>query len=545
MANLPLRSLGEIGVVTDVSPFDLPPNALTMGGNIRCTSKKIVRAPVFRTVLATTAATPVFSWVYKAPGENDAIGIADRTGTLYFYKNGVETDVTPSSFTPAGNDSPHSSCTLANVNYINRDSAVPMYYNKSSVDFDELPNWDVNHRARSLRAYGDQLIAINITKSAVNFPNMIKASDITTIDNYPSSWDHTIPSNSAYENTLNECKSTLVDGLALGDVFFIYADDQVWIMRYTADNDIFAVKKHWDNIGIIGVNCVVEVEGKHYVFGRDDIYTHNGVAYESICEGRVKNFIFNSVNKSEANKFSVIWNPSLREVLFSYVSGDGYTAFTGTAYCNRGMAYNVDTGQWTPRDMPNTGLGTFAALSLSATYASITSLYSTVGGSYADMEDAAEKALFFPSPSSTPGGLTASRLYGYDEASGGRLTQAINTEATKKAWAQRVGIDLDEVQLPLNVYKSLKVIYPQADGLGETGNFSFKFAGFLYPDPNATPSWTPLQSFDPASGYKVDVPKLNDKLVGGRYLAWYWENSSNFGSELSGFDSEVISLGKK
>jgi hypothetical protein len=546
MANLPLRRLGDIGIITDVSPFDLPPNALSQGSNIRCANGKISRAPVCRTVLATTAATPVFTWVYNKPGEDDLIGIADRTGTLYFYSSSGEVDVTPSSYVPAASDSPHTDCVLANVNYINRDDAVPMYYNKSSTDFDELPNWDSTWRCKSLRAYRDALVAINVTKGATNYPNMVKTSDLATIDSVPASWDESDQSNSAYENTINECRSPLLDGLALRDAFILYSEDQTFVMVWTGDTDIYQIRKLFENVGVVNTNCVVEVEGKHYVFGRNDIYVHDGVAFQSIIEGRNKRFVFDNLILDQSHVFHVKYNPHLREIMFCFVSGDGYAEFTETTYCNRAAAYNIDNGTWTFRDLPNVGVGCYAALSQSETYASITTTYETAGGSYASYESSAEKAMFFPSPVDTLNGLTDSRLYGYDLASSGHLTHAISTEATAKAWAERVGIDLDETQTALNAYKVVRTIFPQANSLGESGNLQFKFAGMLYPNPDATPSWTALQSFDPTTDYKIDVPKNDDGIAtGGRYLGWYVENATNFGFELGGFDADIVVLGRK
>lgn len=541
MANLPLRRLGDIGIITDASTFDLPPNALSQGSNIRCQNGRIYRSPVFKSVLTpTTAPIPVFTWFYAAPGQTDSIGIAGRDGKLYFYKNAVEDEVTPTAgFTPVSNDLVHTACTLANVNYINRASAVPMYYGSASTDFVLLPNWNATWRCRSLRSFKDQLVAIDVTEGATNYPSRVRTSDITTINNYPGSWDSTDPTNSAYKNDVSECTTGLLDGLPLRDVFILYSSDQTYLMEFTQDNDIFRIRKLFDGVGIINTNCVVEIEGKHYVFGKKDIYVHDGVSFQSILEGKNSKYVYGSLLQSHSQFFFVVYNPLYREVMFCYFSGDAEVAFGGVAYCNKAAVYNIDGGQWTFRDLPNATAATRAALSLSLTYAAATALYSDASGSYASLDDTADKGLLFTSPSDVTGALTASRLYGYDDASFGRLSASISTEATKTSWVQRVGIDLDETQLPLNTYKVLRTIYPQAANLGGTSNISFKFAGSLYPDPDLTISWGTLQAFDPATQYKVDVKK------GGRYLSWYMENSSLYGHELSGFDSDVVMIGKK
>jgi hypothetical protein len=315
-------------------------------------------------------------------------------------------------------------------------------------------------------------------------------------------------------------------------------------MVWTGDTDIYQIKKLFDNVGLINTNCVVEIEGRHYCFGRDDIYVNDGVAFKSIIEGQNKKYVFENLNRSKKQWTHVRYNAALREIMFCYPSADGEAAFPDSDYCNRAAVYNLDNGTWTFRDLPNVGVGTYAALSQSEIYATITTTYETAGGSYASYENSADKVLFFPSVSSAGLALTASRLYGYDLASSGRLAQAINSEATKKAWAQRIGIDLDEMNLPVGSYKVFKQMFPQAKSYGETGNFKFKFAGVLYPDPDITISWSDLQSFDPATQRLVDIPKdSSGRNHGGRYLAWHFENSSNFGHELSGADWEIVSIG--
>ena len=45
----------------------------------------------------------------------------------------------------------------------------------------------------------------------------------------------------------------------------------------------------------------VEVEGKHYVFGNQDIYVHDGTTKQSICDERTKNFIYQGLNTRKSN----------------------------------------------------------------------------------------------------------------------------------------------------------------------------------------------------------------------------------------------------
>jgi hypothetical protein len=38
--------------------------------------------------------------------------------------------------------------------------------------------------------------------------------------------------------------------------------------------------------GSINANCAIEIGGRHYVFGVNDIWMHDGVSHQSICDRR-------------------------------------------------------------------------------------------------------------------------------------------------------------------------------------------------------------------------------------------------------------------
>src|SRR3546814_18151609 len=77
-------------------------------------------------------------------------------------------------------------------------------------------------------------------------------------------------------------KVEIIDGLSLRDSFIIYAKNEVWTMDYIGGNYLFRWRKIYDKVGILNQNCVVQVDGLHYVFDKDDIYLHDGASKKSI-----------------------------------------------------------------------------------------------------------------------------------------------------------------------------------------------------------------------------------------------------------------------
>ena len=72
-------------------------------------------------------------------------------------------------------------------------------------------------------------------------------------------------------------------------------------MEFIGGQFIFQTRKLFNDAGVINQNCVVEADGRHYVFGPNDIYAHDGTTKQSICDERTKSFIFDNLNNDNAD----------------------------------------------------------------------------------------------------------------------------------------------------------------------------------------------------------------------------------------------------
>ena len=59
---MPIRNVGDIGVVTDILPSALPTNAFTKAKNVRFDEGKVARSPVFRSIKDSLGMNPRFSY---------------------------------------------------------------------------------------------------------------------------------------------------------------------------------------------------------------------------------------------------------------------------------------------------------------------------------------------------------------------------------------------------------------------------------------------------------------------------------------------------
>lgn len=545
MANLPLRNLGTIGVISDIGPHYLPSNAFTKAVNVIFDEDRVQRAPVFKqlypairsllsydasvTTYATdtasydaatggSAANSRFAGSYADPVYGESVFVCDNDGVVRNYPDGVMSDASPATGYVT-NDEPWSHAQVAGLSYLARKGMRPYVRNiKTDSAYTLIAgDWDTTHTARVVRGYLDYVIMLGITKGATEYPTMVKWSNPVEYGSVVTSvaWDPTNPGYIAGENVIPEMTTGIVDGLSLGTNFILYSNDQVWLMEYTGSSLVFNFRRLFPTGGVFNTNCVVEVEGKHFVFGEDDIYIHDGVSRQSIADKRVRRFIFNSLNRDKRKSAFIHHDPISNLVYFCYATADADVAWAGTQFCNRAAIYNYRSDTWSFMDMPNvvgSGLVT----------------YTSATGN--------QKVSMVLGATDNANGLTESRVYAMDLPAAPVVTAAVTDEALKPAIAERTGLDLDdpETGLPLRSYKTVKQIVPQvlADSpvtweLGATDL------------PTGTPVYQTAVSFDPLTDYKVDTK------ASGRYLAYRLTSESSDNFALTGFDADVVSLSRR
>ena len=540
---LQVRQMGAVGIVTDVQPFDLPPNGVSRGVNIRFSNNQIGKAPAHRLVdtlldSSATTVTPLesaFLFAYLYPGSADAIGIVESSGRIFHWSNATLSEVTQVGFSGSASSIPFTQVMLAGVSYVNRSNMHPQRFLPTDTDYDDLENWDATWRCRVFRAFKDFPIALDITKGANRYPTMIKWGNPAQYGAVSDSWDETDPTTNAGENTPGDATSAWLDGATLRNSFYLYNDTQVYEMRESLDFEVFIFRKLFDRRGIVNTNCVVEVNNLHYVFGRNDIYVHDGVQARSICDGRVKQFIFESIDLGAKDAFFVSHNPRHNEIKFFYRSSDELVGFSNGTKCNRSAVYNYVEDTWSFYDHPNVVGACLVGISTFSTWADMDSGWDVTGGTWAEMESTSSQHEVLLSLHDADV-LPDSKLFGFDLIQGGILPYPIDEDATLGGIAYRTGIDLDEQGEEIRAYKVIKAMYPQIDDF-DGGGVYLKFSGILYSA--QVVEWEDEQNFNPLTTHNVDT------RVGGRYLGWYLRCTNTTDFRFAGFDADIVTTGRR
>lgn len=446
---------------------------------------------------------------------------------------------------------------LGDVQYINQPSRQPIFYGPESTNFATLPNMESAWTCRSLRAFGDFLIALNVTKPSTwvdpftsisqaggNFPNMVKWSDLTFDGNVPDSWDPDNPNTSAGENPLDQTNTPIVDGLPMRNLFLIYTENSIWGMEMTGTQSVFQWEQLFSTGGLLAPNCVVEVDGVHYAFGPTDIYKTDGVSKVSIVDKRNRETIYRNLNIANAEACFAQYIPHLDSVLFGYQSGDPTFPWQGGSGCNAGALYDIANDTWGFLALPNITGFTMANADSVYTYSSAPSgsTYANFGGSYYDQQNTFRKSACAVSQALpvTAGGnqsvITNSRLLGYDFMTLGWMGYTYLAEVNQPAFVQRTGMALDQMGSNLTTYKRIRRIFPLVtcyDSVPIQVTIGYSNT------PSGAVTWGQPISYDPAIQYKCDT------ITGGRYLALQFTVPTPVDFEIAGFDCDISDGGRR
>jgi hypothetical protein len=569
MSNLPLRKLGAVGVITDANPYDLPPNAFSAANNVVFTANRIQRAPVFkqlfnpvRSALTYVAATMSYvsnTNVYNSaeggssasarfvgsfahPTAGESVFVCENDGTVRAYPSNNLTFLTPSNGLVT-NDNPWSHAQVSGVSFLARKGMRPYARTISKEPVYNLMrgDWVSTDTATVVRSYTGFAIMLGMNKNGVDYPTMVKWANPFGFGSTTDQifWD---PANTAYvsgENVISDMKYPIRDGLTLGNSFVIYNQQQLWLMEYRGDASVFGFRRLPFEGGIINTNCVVEVENQHFVFGEQDIYVHDGMSRRSLADARVRQRIYNTLDRSKQTSCFVVHDSVSKLIHFCYSTLQDEASFNGTAFCNQAAIYNYANDTWSFMDLPNVVGGAEANATLvKNSFPDTNSTYQYYNTSYTTFSGAGTPKLPIMLGVYDAGkSLTDTRVYAVDLPAVGVVNLPAHAETLKTAYVERVGIDMDETGLALRAYKTVQTVVPQASFDDSTGSFTFEFGAADLP--KQTPNYRSKTVYNPSEDYKIDM------MVSGRYLAYKVSTDSISNFQLSGMDLEIKSLSKR
>lgn len=352
-------ALGSVGVIKDALPQELPPSALTDVLNMRFKDgNAAVRIDGDAQVGAGTSVTPYYVTLYSNATANYIVHAG--TAAVYAYNGSTTSDITGTAFTGASTDR-WSGGTLNGVLVLNNGKDVPRYWGGAG-NTASLPGWNANHKCAALRPFKSYLVALDVTKSGTRYPTLVKWSAAADPGYVPSSWDETDPTVEAGENSLAETSDACIDALPLGDTLIIYKEFSMYAMTYIGGQFIWQFRRIPGESGMLARGCGAITPMGHVVLTTNDVVLMNGDGATSLLTGKMRNWLFATMDSSNRRNSFVVANPTQNEVWVCFPE-------TGQSACTKALIWNWETKTFSIRELSGATYGA------SGNFSSATALY--------------------------------------------------------------------------------------------------------------------------------------------------------------------------
>ncbi|MES9942618.1 MAG: hypothetical protein ABW121_18905 [Candidatus Thiodiazotropha sp. 6PLUC7] len=352
-----VMNCGSTGVIKDVNPLILPPDAWTFANQVRFDGIEVVQEKPAKSLLEVDY--PVQLLVGWNDGQERRLLLS--TPKEIYEATHLDHDATKSQVIPkwsADEASPPvkqnewTGGSFGGIPYFcagfGQKPLVLMRDDRGGYKdkFEALNHWPDGHSCSVMRHFSNHLIAIkmeveikhqDVRDGKVTFrrPFDIMWSDRAQPGHLPKTWLPAEAGSRAGEIALTDGGDEVVDGVTLGNRFCIYKEESIWPIKYVGGNYVFSIGQAIKGVGIMGKNCAVDFNGKNYVFGRDEIFAHDGWQIDRIFEARMNRWIFNRIDDKKRHLCHVFMRPSTREIYFCFPVGD-------SEFANMAACYHTD-----------------------------------------------------------------------------------------------------------------------------------------------------------------------------------------------------------
>jgi hypothetical protein len=356
MPVLNVREMGNMGVISDIAPWDLPASALTDGMNFRASNGKIITCGglkdssggamghVWGLIDQSTDFDQNSLWVLMG---NDAVKVFDGTSTR---------DIDANLTFPGPLTKPErwSSCHIGAMTVMNHPGWFPLYWEDrdGAVEYAEMLPWspgklweDVNYSTHCIRAHKNFLFALGMDEGGDVFHDKVRWSHPAEPNGIPYTWETPDVDPSSIAGYLSLGRGgRIVGGESLRDSFMIYSDEAVNVLDYVGDAFGWRRRTLSGEVGLIGKEALKEINGKHFFISHDDILVSDGNSVESLLHNKLRNRLANTINADARKNSWVAHNQTYSEVWFGIPEEE--SPFPNIAY-----VFNYRDGTWALRDL--------------------------------------------------------------------------------------------------------------------------------------------------------------------------------------------------
>lgn len=543
MPNIPIKVMGDGGLIVDLSPWELFPNKVTkcenirfIDGSLQSTRRLAAYGPEYEYIPVLTPRW-LHAWERVENGDISVI-LAGNISLSISSNGGSWGDVTNPMYLGSGgyqgND--WNSFTWGRAVLFNNGVEVPQYLDTSDLTFVDLPNWNTHPStlttARSVRPFKSYMVAMDITDDGVRQETLVGWSDVSEPTLPPPSWDWQDPTTLAGRNPLPPDSGRLVDGLVLGDAFIIYSEYAAYAMTESGTDLVFDFRRVIPH-GLLSKSAVCQYQNFHFVIGQDRIYTHDGFTVQYPADQKVESEFFRTISNNNKIVQCVHYQRNNEIVVLYETQSDGRQA----------LIWNYLNSTWTKLSLGPIRCAAYGPFqpTPSVTYDVIDTTYDTETRQYNDFSTEAIGQFLY---------MGAEKYIGSDGHEYYSMVFVADRNETwvnpdpdyyppymgQEAYVERTGLDLDEITKDVESVKQVLRIAPQIDATGKR-EIEFRVGGQHIT--NGPLVWGPWVKLDPSKGYKCDV------RLTYRYLAWALRCTSETWFRMDSMDLDIRAVSRR
>jgi hypothetical protein len=524
MPTISFHNLGSVGIVKDIPPHLLPPEAWTAGQNVRFQDNKAVKFLGHEDIFDPPTVAPY--WGLGCPTGVSFVWLYAGLNKVYTVDGTVHTDITRSS-----SDYAASAVRLWNggilngIPVINNGEDVPQFW--ATIDagqaLQNLSNWPSGYKTRIIKPFSNFLVALNVEKSGTRQPHLVLWSHSADPATLPTSWAVDTATVDAGEIELSDVEAGVIrSGLGLRDIFVIYKAQSTWGMQFVGGKFIMRFFPILTTSGILSDHCVSALPDgvRHFVMTGDDVIVHDGQSGQSVLDERWKRFYNNNMsNLNYQASFTTL----------NYKEGEAWACFpsTNASWPDLALVWNWKTNVVGVRQLAD-----ISFMASGVVDSSISGSWDADAGSWdADLSE-------WDGEQFGPGALGQ---LAFDPVN----TKLLNIDATNQfsgtsmtAYVQREGLAIvgrDRGRQPKVDIDSIKLcsrIWPKTSGDPIDIRVGSQDV------PGGTITWNDAQTFDPSTDNYLDI------AVSGRLLAVDFRSTGDVAWAVEGYDLDLELMGR-
>lgn len=521
-------SIGQVGIITDMPDWQLPPFAWTRADNIRFLDGAAWKIGGFQRIVDPPTIAPHFAmpvlyganawWLYAGLQKVYAV-LAGVHSNITRQTTGVDVNYIGSVADRWGGT------LLSTVPILNNGIDLPQMWLPigAGTRLQALSNWPATATAKVIRAFKSYLVALNITKSGVNYPSLVKWSHPADPGTVPTSWDDLNPAVDANEYPLNTVGEGLIDALEMGRDLIIYDERGCHVMSYIGGQYVFRLEPLKVEVGMLAQSCGLALAGRHFVVTTNDLVLHDGQNVEPIADSRVKRQIFTELSPDNYRNSFVLGNKDSKEIWFCYPE-----RLSGSVYPTRAAIWSVRQNTFSFRDLGGFREGGYGRIPVTGVddWASDAQAWSADNSPWSDAISGIGRGMLLPDPTGTHLQMLE-RTY---QADGGNIESVLERTAMKFPVEGPEAAGLNSIRTA----KQITNIFPHVEGVfGQVINITLGMAEKV----EGPVTWGAPFPFVIGQDNKVDA------FIAGQLPAIRFSSNDSGTWKLTGYEADVRVVG--